>query len=70
MREGAEIAQVNRGEEINKWGDSLRKTDTGSSEQRRQQSGGVEGDRRERNFSSRTPSVQCAAATGLESKAM
>lgn len=39
MRRGTEIAQVNRGEEVNKWGDSSRKTDAGRNKQRRQQSG-------------------------------
>lgn len=30
-----EIAQVNRGEEVNKWGDSSRKTDARRKKQRR-----------------------------------
>lgn len=32
-----EIAQVNRGEEVNKWGNSWRKTDAGRKKQRQQQ---------------------------------
>lgn len=42
MRRETEIEQVKRGEEINKWEDTSRKTDRGRQKHRRQQSGGVE----------------------------
>lgn len=44
VRRGTEIEEANRGEEINKWGDTWRKTDTEWWKQSRQQTKSVEGE--------------------------